>query len=65
MKRVCVVANPAEMNRSAVSCRTVTLRERLLRRLLGNLHRVTLIVPGENVRMEIVTETGEGKDEAV
>lgn len=65
MKKVCVVANPMEMNRSAVSCRTVTLRERLLNRLFGSLHRVTVIVPGENVRMEIVTEKGEGKDEAV
>ena len=39
--------------------------ERFLRKVLGNLRRVTLIVPGENVCMEIVTEKGEGNNEAV
>ena len=46
-----------------VRCRTVTLRERLLDRLLGKNHRVTLIVPGDNVERVSITELPEGDDE--
>ena len=45
-----------------VRCRTVTLRERLLDRLLGKNHRVTLIVPGDNVERVSITERPEGGD---
>lgn len=33
-----------------VWCRTVPLRERLLRRLFGEMRRVTIIVPGGSVK---------------
>ena len=46
-----------------VRSRTVTLRERLLDRLLGNNHRVTLIVPGDNVERVSITEVPVGVDE--
>ena len=46
-----------------VRCRTVRLRERLLDRLLGKNHRVTLIVPGDNVERVSITELPEGGDE--
>ena len=46
-----------------VRCRTLTLRERLLDRLLGKNHRVTLIVPGDNVERVSITELPEGGDE--
>ena len=62
-----ITANPSEMNSSEVKYRTLTLRERFLRKFLGSLHKITVIVPGENVHMEIVTEQGseEGVYESV
>ena len=46
-----------------VRCRTVTLRERLLDRLLGARHRVTVLVPGDSVRHVSITELPEGSDD--
>jgi len=43
-----------------VRCRTVTVRERLLERLLGARRRVTVIVPGGSVRSMSITELPEG-----
>lgn len=51
-----IMVNPAEMEASAVKCRTLTIRERFLRKIMGQKHKVTVIVPGENVHMEIVTD---------
>lgn len=43
-----------------VGCRHVTVRERLLRLLLGDKRRLTVIVPGDSVRaLSIVEEGGE------
>jgi hypothetical protein len=42
-----------------VRCRNVTLRERLLRRLLGNPQRMTIIVPGDSVKLLSIKELGE------
>ncbi len=43
-----------------VGCRNVTVRERLLRLLLGDKRRLTVIVPGDSVRaLSIVEEGGE------
>jgi len=43
-----------------VGCRNVTLRERLLRLLLGEKCRLTVIIPGNSVRkLCIVAEGGE------
>ena len=39
-----------------VSCRTVRLRERLLRRLLGLPRTVTILVPGDSVETVSITE---------
>jgi len=41
-----------------VWCRTVPLRERLLRRLFGEMRRVTIIVPGGSVEELSVKEVG-------
>ncbi len=43
-----------------VSCRTVTIRERLLRRLLGLSRTVTIVVPGDSVEQVSITEVAEG-----
>ncbi len=42
-----------------VSCRHVTLRENLLRRLLGERRRLTVIVPGDSVETLSIHEIGE------
>ena len=42
-----------------VWCRTVPLRERLLRRLFGEMRRVTIIVPGGSVEELSVKEIAE------
>jgi len=42
-----------------VRCKTVNLRERLLRRLLGDTRRVTIIVPGGSVKALSVQEVSE------
>lgn len=39
-----------------VRCRTVSLRERVLRRLFGDMRRVTIIVPGDSVEALSVQE---------
>ena len=47
-----------------VRCRTVTLRERLLERLLGARRRLTILVPGDSVHRVSITEQGEDGDDA-
>lgn len=42
-----------------VRCKTVSLRERLLRRLFGDMRRVTIIVPGDSVEALSVQEVPE------
>ena len=43
-----------------VSCRHITLREKLLRLLLGDKRRLTVIVPGDSVEALSINEVGEG-----
>ena len=47
-----------------VRCRTVTLRERFLDRMLGARHRMTILVPGDSVQRVTITEQPEEMDEA-
>lgn len=47
-----------------VRCRTVTLRERLLERLLGAKRRLTILVPGDSVHRVSITEQAEDGDDA-
>lgn len=43
-----------------VSCRNITVRERLLRFLLGDKQKLTIIVPGDTVSELAITEIKEG-----
>lgn len=46
-----------------VGCRHITVRERLLRILLGDKRRLTVIVPGDSVKaLSIVEEGGENRE---
>lgn len=47
-----------------VGCRRVTVRERLLRFLLGEKRKLTVIVPGDSVKaLSIVEEGGEKREQ--
>lgn len=47
-----------------VGCRHITVRERLLRILLGDKRRLTVIVPGDSVKaLSIVEEGGENREQ--
>lgn len=48
---------------SVVRNQTVTLRERLMKRLFGEKHRVMVIVPGESVERVSISELPEEGDE--
>ena len=43
-----------------VSCRRISVRERLLCFLLGDKQRLTIIVPGDSVRELAISEVMEG-----
>lgn len=44
-----------------VTCRNITIRERLLKFLLGDKQRVTVLIPGDSVgEIAICEETKEG-----
>lgn len=42
-----------------VRCKTLSLRERVLRRLFGDTRRITIIVPGDSVKALSVQEVPE------
>ena len=54
-------------NGGVVTCRSVTVREKLLRFLFGTPQKLTVIVPGDTVDAIAINETEEEaeKDEAV
>lgn len=43
-----------------VTCRNVTVRERLLRFLFGDKRRVTVLIPGDSVGEIAICENGKG-----
>ena len=43
-----------------VTCRNLTVRERLLRFLFGDKRRVTVLIPGDSVGEIAICETEEG-----
>ena len=45
-----------------VTCRNLTIRERLLRLLFGDKRRVTVLIPGDSVGEIAICETEKGGD---
>jgi len=45
------------------TCRNVTVRERILRFLLGDKQRVTILIPGDSVEELAICETRKGGNE--
>ena len=56
--KISVAKEPA--SGGIVSCRNVSMRERLVRFLLGEKQRLTIIVPGDSVRELAISEVMEG-----
>ncbi|MCI8694062.1 MAG: hypothetical protein NC485_09560 [Ruminococcus flavefaciens] len=56
--RISVSKKP--VNGGIVACRSVSVRERFLRFLLGDKQRLTIIVPGDSVRELAISEVMEG-----
>ena len=50
------------VNRGIVSVRNVTVRERLMRFLLGDKVKLTVLVPGNSVKGISITEIPDGGD---
>ena len=51
-------------NGGIVTCRNVTVRERILRFLLGNKQKVTILVPGDSVQELAICEIDEGGEKS-
>ena len=49
-------------NGGVVACRNVSIRERLLRFLLGDKAKLTVIVPGDTVEEVAISEIGKEPD---
>lgn len=43
-----------------VSCKSITLREKMLNRLLGQKRKVVVLIPGDSVDTVSITEVTEG-----
>lgn len=51
-------------NGGVLACRQVTVREKLLRFLLGSPVRLTVLVPGDSVDEVAIKEVADGDDES-
>lgn len=49
-------------NGGIVSCRSISVRERLLRFLLGNPTKLTIVVPGDSVESLLINEVTGGEN---
>ncbi len=61
-----ITVSKEKANCGVIACRQVTVREKLLRFLLGSPVRLTVLVPGNSVDEVAITEVGqEARHEAV
>lgn len=51
-------------NGGVLACRQVTIREKLLRFLLGNPVKLTVLVPGDSVDEVAIKEVADSDDES-
>lgn len=56
---ICV--SKQRMEQSAVSCRNITIRERLLNFLFGRKHQITILVPGDAIEELEITKSKKGE----
>lgn len=55
-----ISVSKAPQNAGIVTCRTVSIREHLLRFLFGSKQKVTILIPGDSVDEVSICETGKG-----
>ena len=48
------------VNEGVMSCRRVTVREKILNLLLGDKAKLTILVPGDSVESLYIDEIGDG-----
>lgn len=58
-----ITVSKEKQNGGVIACRHMTIRERLLRFLLGSPIKLTLIVPGDSVNEVTIREVAGGDDE--
>lgn len=58
-----ITVSKKRVNGGVLACRRVTVREKLLRRLLGSPVRLTVLVPGDTVDEVDIREYAEGGEE--
>ena len=58
--RVSVSKQPRESG--IITCRSLTIRERLLALLLGEKHSVTVLIPGNTVEEISICHAGKGEE---
>ncbi|MCF0228628.1 MAG: hypothetical protein HUJ76_02895 [Parasporobacterium sp.] len=58
--KLCVSRRPGS---GTISCRSIMVREKLMRLLFGKLSRVTVIVPGGSVEEIAICKVGKEGDE--
>lgn len=63
MKHQVSIAVSKQPTNGVVSFKHLTVRERLLRHLLGNLNRVMVIAPGDSVQQLQINEVKEAANE--
>lgn len=57
-----IIVSKKPINGGIVACRQVNVRERLLRFLLGDKQKLTVIVPGDSVEEVAIKEIEAGND---
>lgn len=49
-------------NSKIVTCKNVSLREKFMRLMFGDLHKVAILLPGDSVEEVAITELAHGGD---
>ena len=63
MKHTLKISVAQDAGGGIVSCRHITVREKLLRMLFGEKRRLTVIIPGNSVKALSIEEEGGEEDE--
>ena len=63
MKHTLKISVDRDSSGGIVSCRHITVREKLLRMLLGEKRRLTVIIPGNSVKALSIEEEGGEENE--
>ena len=59
-----IIVSRKRANGGVLACRQVTVRERLLRFLLGSPVKLTVLVPGDSVDEVAIKEVADSDDES-